>query len=171
MIGAQGQSNYPAFNPDVMNATGQILYKGEVVQMDWLQANSASTPSSAQTAAGIDAVQLGTDNAIVPTTNGVLKNSALAVVLDDVVQIGSRMKVAMLGFAYLAVTSAAVAIGDHLVAQNASVLAITATGTGPGCSFAYAVDASTVTTTNANGEKLVRAFIDGLWRRQSQGSV
>ena len=28
-------------------------------------------------------------------------------VLDDVVQIGSRMKVAMLGFAYLAVTSAA----------------------------------------------------------------
>src|SRR5208337_656827 len=105
MIGAQGQSNYPAFNPDVMNATGQVLYKGEVVQMDWLQANSLSTPSSAQTAAGIDAVQLGTDNAIVPTTNGIAKNSALAVVLDDVVAIGARMKVAMLGFASVAVTS------------------------------------------------------------------
>lgn len=171
MIGAQGPSNYPAIIPDFINQTGQKLFRGEVVQLDWLQVAAASTPTAAQTAAGLDAVTLGTDNLIIPSTAGVLKNSPIGVIVDDVVAIGARCKVCLQGIVPVAITGGAVAIGDHLIAANATVLAATNAGTGPALSFAWALDPSTLFVNNANGEPTIRCWVDGMPRRQNQGTT
>lgn len=164
MIGAIGPSNYPAYQPDFTNQTGATLAKGDVVMIDWMQQDATSTPSATQAAAGIDAVQLGMDNAVVPTTLGINAGNAFAVVLDDTVAIGARFKCIMQGVGYVNAQSV-VNLGDNLVPQNGSKVAAVMGSKGPALCIAKALDAL------ASSTGLIRCWINGLPQRMNQGSV
>lgn len=166
MIGATGRSNWPSHNPDFFNASGTILTAGMIVEIDFLAQNTLSAPSTAQAAAGVQGVDLQTDNVQIPTAAGIFSCVAYAVVIDPTIAVNTRGKFCLRGFATVN-TFDAVNIGDNLIPVAGQTFLSVNHSKGPFLSVAKAIQAQAT----PNIASQILAWFDGFPARMNQGSV
>jgi hypothetical protein len=153
MIGALGQSNWEAFQPDLANWSGANTILGGVYQLDLLAANAATLTTDAQL-----------DNMITPTTAGIASSVVFGIAMNAGIANGFRTNFCVRG-PILALLNGTVAVGDNLIAINAQNYLQTNAGTGPGICCAKAVVA------NTSGPNLGLVFMNGTFARMNQGTT
>ena len=153
MIGALGQSNWEAFQPDLTNLSGAATLLGGVYQLDMLAANAGTTSTDLQL-----------DNMIVPTTAGIASSVIFGVALNAGIASGLRTTFCVRG-PVLALLNGTVANGDNLIPINAQNYLQTNAGTGPGLCVAKSLVA------NSSGPNLGLVFMNGTLARMNQGTT
>ena len=153
MIGAVGQSNWPAFTPDLTNLSGALTVLGGVYQLDMLAANAGTTSTDLQL-----------DNMITPTTAGIASSVIYGVAMNAGIASGARTTFTVQG-PVLALLNGTVAVGDNLIPVNAQNYLQTNAGTGPGLSVAKSL------VVNSSGPNLGLVFFNGMYSRMNQGTT
>ncbi len=153
MIGAYGQSNWEAFQPDLTNWSGVATVLGAVYELDILKANAATVTTDDQL-----------NNMIVPTTAGIASGVPYGVALNAAIANGVKTTFCVKG-PVLALCNGTQAVGDNLIPVNAQNYLQTNAGTGPGLSVAKAL------VTNTTGPNLNLVFFMGPYSRMNQGTT
>jgi hypothetical protein len=145
----------------LVNQTGQTLYKGNVVEVDWIQANSKSTPSTTQLANGQTELDLSVGNAVLCTSNGFSAATCYAVVRDDgPVATGATFKAAFEGFEQVQINPNLSQVLTYTgnPTGGSLIFALTTNGT---LSYSTATFSATIPTNQANLLAAIGASING----------